>query len=74
VAGRGITVNLVQPGSTDTDMNPADADGADGQRELTALGRFSHPDEIAATVHFLAGPASAFITGASIAVDGGANA
>jgi 3-oxoacyl-[acyl-carrier protein] reductase len=71
---RGITVNLVQPGSTDTDMNPADAPDADGQRGLTALGRFADAREIADTVAFLAGSGATNITGAVLTVDGGANA
>ncbi|OPC77678.1 oxidoreductase [Embleya scabrispora] len=71
---RGITVNVVHPGSTDTDMNPADAADANLQRELTALGRFLHPDDIAATVAHLAGPGGHRITGAAITVDAGANA
>jgi 3-oxoacyl-[acyl-carrier protein] reductase len=71
---RGITVNVVQPGSTDTDMNPADGDGAEHQRSLTALGRFQTADELAATVAHLAGPGGRTITGASLLVDAGTNA
>jgi 3-oxoacyl-[acyl-carrier protein] reductase len=71
---RGITVNLVQPGSTDTDMNPADAAGADEQRAMTALGRYAEPSDIAATVAFLAGPGAINVTGAVLTVDGGTNA
>ncbi|MDF2618103.1 MAG: bdcA 2 [Xanthobacteraceae bacterium] len=71
VGGRNITVNLVEPGSTDTDMNPAEGPSADGERALTALGRYAKPAEIAATVAFLAGPGGAYITGARIPVDGG---
>ena len=71
---RGITVNLVQPGPTDTDMNPADAPDAAAQRGLTALGRFADAREIADTVAFLAGPGATNITGAVLTVDGGANA
>lgn len=71
VGGRNITVNLIEPGSTDTDMNRADGPSADGERALTALGRYAEPREIAAAVTFLAGPAGAFITGARIPVDGG---
>jgi 3-oxoacyl-[acyl-carrier protein] reductase len=70
---RGITVNVVQPGSTDTDMNPADGDSAEHQRSLTALGRFQTADELAATVAHLAGPGGRTITGASLLVDAGTN-
>ena len=68
----GITVNLVQPGSTNTDANPADAPGADFQRGLSSLGRFGEPREIANAVVFLASPAASFITGAILTADGGA--
>lgn len=71
LGGRGITANLVQPGPTDTDMNPADGPGAAFQREFTALGRHAEPSEIAATVAHLAGPGGTYITGTAIAVDGG---
>jgi 3-oxoacyl-[acyl-carrier protein] reductase len=71
---RGITVNVVQPGSTDTDMNPADGDAAESQRALTALGRYQTADELAATVAHLAGPGGRTITGASLLVDAGTNA
>jgi NAD(P)-dependent dehydrogenase (short-subunit alcohol dehydrogenase family) len=71
---RGITVNLVQPGSTDTDMNPADGPTADGQRALSALGRYADPTDIADTVAFLSGPGGRSITGSVFTVDGGTNA
>lgn len=71
---RGITVNLVQPGSTDTAMNPADGDQSDMQRAMTALGHYGKPEDIAASVAFLASPAARQITGTTITVDGGANA
>lgn len=71
---RGITVNVVQPGPIDTDMNPASGPSADGQRALTALGRYGRAEEVAAMVAFLAGPGGAYVTGAQIAVDGGTNA
>ncbi|MCJ2129433.1 SDR family oxidoreductase [Methylobacterium sp. E-045] len=71
---RGITVNLVQPGPTDTDMNPATGDQADGQRALTALGHYGTSEDVAAAVAFLASPAARQITGTGITVDGGANA
>ena len=68
---KGITVNLVQPGPTDTDMNPADGPWSGAARAQTALGRFAAPAEVAEAVAFLAGPEAAFITGATIDVDGG---
>ena len=68
---RGITVNNVQPGPVDTDMKPADSDFAEGLRKLMALPRYGMVNEIAALVAFLAGPEAAFITGASLTIDGG---
>ncbi|MFJ2784444.1 SDR family NAD(P)-dependent oxidoreductase [Streptomyces sp. NPDC093249] len=71
LGGRGITANLVHPGPVDTGMNPADGPHADGQRALTALGRFGTPEEVAAMVAFLAGPEGRYVTGAEFSVDGG---
>jgi len=71
---RGITANLVQPGSTDTEMNPADGPGADEERRFTALGRYCDPADIAATVAHLAGEGGGNITGATVTVDAGATA
>jgi NAD(P)-dependent dehydrogenase (short-subunit alcohol dehydrogenase family) len=68
---RGITANLVHPGPTDTDMNPADGESAPMQSGFTALGRYGLPSEVAATVAHLAGESGRYISGASIAVDGG---
>ncbi|MXQ14656.1 SDR family NAD(P)-dependent oxidoreductase [Microvirga makkahensis] len=70
-APRGITVNLVHPGPTDTDMNPAASERAAQQRTKIALGRYGSADEIASAVAYLASPAASFITGAALAVDGG---
>lgn len=71
---RGITINNIQPGPIDTDMNPADGRYADMQRGYMALPRFGTGDEVAALVAYLAGPETAFITGASLTIDGGYSA
>ncbi|WP_342237286.1 SDR family NAD(P)-dependent oxidoreductase [Inquilinus sp. OTU3971] len=71
---RGITANIIHPGPTDTDMNPADGPGADGQRQGIALGHYGEAADIAAMVAHLAGEGGRWVTGASIAVDGGVNA
>lgn len=68
----GITVNLVQPGSTNTDANPADGAAADFQRSMTSLGRYGEPREVANAVVFLASPAASVITGAILNADAGA--
>ncbi len=70
---RDITVNLVQPGSTDTEMNPADGASADFQRSLLPLGRYGKPEDVAAAVAFLAGSVARQITGTILTVDGGLN-
>jgi len=67
-------VTVVHPGSTDTDMNPADGPAAADQVALTALGRFQTADDVAATVAHLAGPGGRTITGTALLVDSGANA
>lgn len=71
---RGITVNVVHPGSTDTDMNPADGQHADAQRSLMAIPQFGTPEDIAGLVAWLAGPQGRFVTGAALTIDGGTNA
>lgn len=74
LAERGIRVTQVDPGSTDTDMNPADGPNGGPQRAMIPLGRFAAPREVALTVAHLAGPGGSYITGASVLVDGGINA
>jgi 3-oxoacyl-[acyl-carrier protein] reductase len=74
VGARGITVNNVQPGPIDTDLNPAAGDWAAPQKANTALNRYGHVEEVAALVAFVAGPESSYITGANLTVDGGTNA
>jgi len=74
VGARGITVNNVQPGPIDTDLNPASGDWAAPQKAATALDRYGRVDEIAAAVAFIAGPESSYMTGSNITVDGGMNA
>jgi 3-oxoacyl-[acyl-carrier protein] reductase len=74
VGDRGITVNNVQPGPIDTDLNPAAGDWAAPQKAATALGRYGTVDEVAALVAFVASPESSYITGANLTVDGGTNA
>jgi 3-oxoacyl-[acyl-carrier protein] reductase len=74
LGSRGITVNNVQPGPIDTDLNPASGDWAVPQKAATALDRYGHADEIAAMVAFVAGPESSYITGSNLTVDGGMNA
>jgi 3-oxoacyl-[acyl-carrier protein] reductase len=74
VANRNITVNNVQPGPIDTELNPAASEWAVPQKAATALDRFGHVDEVAALVAFVASPESSYITGANLTVDGGMNA
>lgn len=70
---RGINVNVVHPGPTNTDMNPEDGAFADTLRSLMAIPRYNRADEIADLVAWLAGPASRGVTGAGFTVDGGTN-
>jgi len=74
VGSRGITVNNVQPGPIETDLNPATGDWAVPQKAATALKRYGHVEDIAAMVAFVAGPEASYITGANLTVDGGMNA
>ena len=71
LGSRDITVNLIQPGSTNTESNPANGEFADWQRSLSPLGRFGEPSDVAAAVAFFASPAARHITGAILNVDGG---
>ena len=74
VGDRGITVNNVQPGPIDTDLNPAAGDWAVPQKAATALNRYGTVQEVAALVAFVASPEASYITGANLTVDGGTNA
>jgi 3-oxoacyl-[acyl-carrier protein] reductase len=74
VGSRGITVNNVQPGPIDTELNPASGDWAAPQKANTALNRYGSVDEVAGLVAFVAGPEASYITGANLTVDGGTNA
>jgi 3-oxoacyl-[acyl-carrier protein] reductase len=74
VGNRGITVNNIQPGPIDTELNPAAGEWAAPQKANTALNRYGSVDDVAALVAFVAGPEASFITGANLTVDGGTNA
>jgi len=74
LGARGITVNNVQPGPVDTDMNPADGPFADAMRGLIAVGRYGKAEEIAAMVAYLASPEASYVTGVSLTIDGGFDA
>jgi 3-oxoacyl-[acyl-carrier protein] reductase len=71
---RGITINNVQPGPVDTDLNPAEGSFAETIKGFLALPRYGHADEIAAMVAYLAGPEAGFVTGASLTIDAGFSA
>jgi len=74
LGARGITVNNVQPGPIDTELNPAAGEWAAPQKAAVPLDRYGKADEVAALVAFVAGPESSFINGANLTVDGGVNA
>jgi 3-oxoacyl-[acyl-carrier protein] reductase len=71
LGARGITVNVIQPGAINTEINPQDGAFADSLRAMTSLGRYGQPEEIAGAVAFLVGPDARYITGATLNVDGG---
>jgi 3-oxoacyl-[acyl-carrier protein] reductase len=71
LGGRAITVNLVNPGATDTELNPADGPNAEVINGFTAVGHFASPEDVAAAVAFVARPESRYLTGATVNVDGG---
>lgn len=73
VGNKNITVNIVHPGPVDTDMNPANGEGADHQRSHMAIPKFGEGKDIAGIVAYLAGPQGRYITGAGFDVDGGTN-
>ncbi len=71
LAPKGITINNIQPGPVDTDLNPATGPQASLMLDAMAMARFGSVEEVASLVAFLASPAGAFITGTSITIDGG---
>ncbi|MBR8223674.1 SDR family NAD(P)-dependent oxidoreductase [Burkholderia ambifaria] len=74
LGARGITVNIVHPGSTDTDMNPADGEHAGAQRSRMAIPQYGKAEDVAALVAFVVGPEGRSINGTGLTIDGGANA
>lgn len=74
LGARGVTVNNVQPGPVDTEMNPEHGEFAESLKQLMALPRYGRAEEIASFVSYLAGPEAAYITGASLSIDGGFSA
>jgi 3-oxoacyl-[acyl-carrier protein] reductase len=71
---RGITINNVQPGPVDTEINPASGEFAETLKKLMALPRYGTVEEIAGMVAYLAGPEAGYVTGTSLIIDGGFNA
>jgi 3-oxoacyl-[acyl-carrier protein] reductase len=73
LGSKGITVNLVQPGPTNTDMNPDNGDHAERAKKLMAIPKYGNAQQIADLVSYLANPAASFTTGSIITIDGGFN-
>lgn len=71
---RGITINNVQPGPVNTELNPEDGEFAEMLKKVNALPRYGTVEEIAGMVAYLAGPEAGYITGASLTIDGGFSA
>ena len=71
LGSKNITVNLIEPGAIDTDMNPDNTDFANSFKKQVPLGRYGKPDEVAAAALFLASDEASYITGATLKVDGG---
>jgi 3-oxoacyl-[acyl-carrier protein] reductase len=71
LGSHGITVNLIQPGPVDTDMNPANTALADVLRNGMAIPKYGQPEDIAELAIYLASAESRFMTGASLTIDGG---
>lgn len=71
---RGITINNVQPGPVDTELNPAEGEFAEMLKKVNAIPRYGTVEEIAAMVAYLAGPEAGYVTGASLMIDGGFSA
>lgn len=74
VGSKGITANIVHPGSTTTDMNPESGDMADAQRATMAIPRYGDSADVAGLVAWLASPEARSVTGAEYVIDGGTNA
>lgn len=71
LAPQGVTVNNIQPGPVDTDMNPAEGSMASTLKNMIALGRYGTANDIASLVIFLSSPEASYITGASLDINGG---
>lgn len=71
LGARGITINNLEPGPVDTDMNPANGPMAESLTKIIALGRYGKGHELAGLVSYLAGPDGAYVTGSNIKIDGG---